>query len=300
MYAHVGTYTTPLCLARGDCSIVTRRDRFHLWSRMVMTPTPWRSREGERERERVTGSHRSSGPRVQVGKPGSQAARQDEESRIGDTHINLHIFGPHPSLGPRGNPRAPGQPVLGSESFAEWLLTVSFVVLELEISLPSSKSRIEVPIIARRQNLIWNRRGKARCWKICRIRVFNSLDYVSKRARQSDNFVPFSDVPSRGALMIPPESPYFDQIHLIGNSDCARCILHCSEFLRTVCTSFRYSCVRTVNMPLFVNGYRHKREGYSKHAINGTMRCFGPSVDPLFPSRKNSLRWSWTRELYCE
>lgn len=62
------TYATPLCLARGDCSIVTRRDRFHLWSRMVMTP-----REEERERgKRVTGSHRSSGPRAQVGKPGSQ------------------------------------------------------------------------------------------------------------------------------------------------------------------------------------------------------------------------------------
>lgn len=124
MYAHVGIHTMPLCLARGDCSIVTRRDRFHLWSRMVMTPTPWR-RSGERER--VTGSHRSSGPRVQVGKPGSQAARQDEESRIGDTHINLHIFGPHPStLGPRGNPRAPGQPVRRFESFAEWTLNGFF------------------------------------------------------------------------------------------------------------------------------------------------------------------------------
>lgn len=120
--------------------------------------------------------------------------------------------------------------------------------------------------------------------------------------RWSDNFVPFSDVPSRGALMIsqPPESPYFDQIHLIGNSDCARCILHCSEFLRTVCTSFRCGCARSVNMPLFVNGHRRKREGYSKYAINGTMRCFGPSLDSLFPSRKNSLRWSWTRKFYCE
>lgn len=105
MYAHVGTRTTPLCLARGDCSIVTRRDRFHLWSRMVMTPRRRRRREWQAP----------IGLRALGCKWVNRAVRrprQDEESRIGDTHINLHIFGPHPSTpGPRGNPRAPGQPV---------------------------------------------------------------------------------------------------------------------------------------------------------------------------------------------
>jgi len=59
MYMHVGTHTTPLCLARCDCPIVTRdgQDRFHLWSRMLMAP----EKERERERERVADSHRSSG-----------------------------------------------------------------------------------------------------------------------------------------------------------------------------------------------------------------------------------------------
>lgn len=109
MYTRVGTHTTPLCLARCDCPIVTRdrQDRFHLWSHMLMIA------EKERERDRMADSHRSSGLQAQVGKPSSQAARRNEESRTGiGTHINLHIFGPHPSTpGPRGNPRASEEPV---------------------------------------------------------------------------------------------------------------------------------------------------------------------------------------------
>jgi len=56
MYVHAGIRATSLCLARGDCPIVTRdrRDRFHLWSRMVMIPE-----KRKRDRGRTTGSHGS-------------------------------------------------------------------------------------------------------------------------------------------------------------------------------------------------------------------------------------------------
>lgn len=73
--ARMGRRMTPLRLARSDCPIVTRdrRDRFHLWSRMVMTPRRRRKREWR-------GSHRSSGSgRKWV----NRAVRQDEELRAG-------------------------------------------------------------------------------------------------------------------------------------------------------------------------------------------------------------------------
>lgn len=73
--AYVCARMTPLRLARSDCPIVTRdrRDRFHLWSRMVMTLRRRRKREWH-------GSHRSSSSgRKWV----NRAVRQDEESRAG-------------------------------------------------------------------------------------------------------------------------------------------------------------------------------------------------------------------------
>lgn len=184
MYAHVGTRTTPLCLARGDCSIVTRRDRFHLWSRMVMTP--WR-RSGERER--VTGSHRSSGPRVQVGKPGSQGDRAGWGIAHRGYAYKFAYFRPasfdaRPTWESTGS-WATGAP-LRSRSQNDELLTVSFVVLELEILLPrftNSKSRIDVSMIARRQNYkierytqtkstIRSKNGVGTCIKFSRLYYF--------------------------------------------------------------------------------------------------------------------------------
>lgn len=73
--ARMGRRMTPLRLARSDCPIVMRdrRDRFHLWSRMVMIPRRRRKREWR-------GSHRSSGSgRKWV----NRAVRQDEELRVG-------------------------------------------------------------------------------------------------------------------------------------------------------------------------------------------------------------------------
>lgn len=73
--ARMGQRMTPLRLARSDCPIVTRnrRDRFHLWSRMVMTLRRRRKREWH-------GSHRSS---ASGRKWVNRAVRQDEESRAG-------------------------------------------------------------------------------------------------------------------------------------------------------------------------------------------------------------------------
>jgi len=72
--AYVCARMTPLRLARSDCPIVTRdrRDRFHLWSHMVMTL--WR-----RKKREWHDSHRSSSGRKWV----NRAVRQDEESRAG-------------------------------------------------------------------------------------------------------------------------------------------------------------------------------------------------------------------------
>lgn len=77
MYVHVDAHRSPLLcfvvivpLLRGN-----RGDRFHLWSRMVMTGKGKRGRRGDSQREKEGWSSRF----VQVSKPGSPV-RQDEES----------------------------------------------------------------------------------------------------------------------------------------------------------------------------------------------------------------------------